>query len=283
MTTSFVVLTLGDREEELVAALDSIRGQTTENEIVLVLNGTPGGSNPSIGAKVVRLESNHGVAGGRNAGIRASTGDVIFFLDDDAVYGTADVAERVRAAFDQDQSLGIVSLRVDSTTGSDQSRHQPRLWPRDPTASSDVTTFLGGASAIRREVFETVGMFPDDFFIFHEETDLAWRAMDAGWTITYRGDLSIEHASRPPDLSGVSGRLQARNRVLLARRRLPVILQPFYLVAGAVTTLLKGRSLATAIDLFKGYREGIFRPVERASISWRTIWRMTRLGRPPII
>ena len=74
-------------------------------------------------------------------------------------------------------------LNLHSETGTTQRRHVPRLRASDPLRSSRVTTFLGGANAVRTTVFQQVGLLPDEFFYAHEETDLAWRALDAGWMI----------------------------------------------------------------------------------------------------
>ena len=52
-------------------------------------------------------------------------------------------------------------------------------------ASGAVTTFLGGGSVVRRAVAGPGGGAAGRFFYAHEETDLAWRALDAGWRIRY--------------------------------------------------------------------------------------------------
>lgn len=108
--------------------------------------------------------------------------DVLLFLDDDGSLPNTDTAELIREAFSADPALGIVSFRItDPETGLTQRRHVPRLRASDPMRSSRVTTFLGGANAVRTKVLAQVGPLPGDFFYAHEETDLAWRALDAGF------------------------------------------------------------------------------------------------------
>ena len=52
------------------------------------------------------------------------------------------------------RELGIISFRIaDPETGVTQRRHVPRLRASDPMRSSRVTTFLGGANAVRTQVF----------------------------------------------------------------------------------------------------------------------------------
>jgi GT2 family glycosyltransferase len=145
-----------------------------------------------------------------------------------------------------------------------------------------VTTFLGGACVIRREAFEVAGGFPARFFYAHEETSLAWRLLDLGYTIRYAADLRIAHPALPPARHAVYHHLTARNRVLLARKHLPAVVAVLYVASWAVLGLL--RSPGGRRALLRGFVDGMrFSPVERSPISWRTVVRMTRYGRPPLV
>jgi GT2 family glycosyltransferase len=150
--------------------------------------------------------------------------------------------------------------------------------------SSRVTTFLGGANAVRTKVLGEVGGLPDDFFYAHEETDLAWRALDAGWSIEYRADMLLLHPAMPPSRHAVYHRMVARNRVWVARRNLPAPLVPLYLAVWILLTLLRRPSLPALKAWFGGFAEGWRTPCgPRRPMRWRTVWRLTRLGRPPVI
>lgn len=105
--------------------------------------------------------------------------------------------------------------------------------------SSRVTTFLGGANAVRTRVFADAGLLPADFFYAHEETDLAWRALNAGWQIDYRSDMVLYHPTTAPSRHAVYHRMVARNRVWLACRNLPLPLVPVYLGVWLLLTLLR--------------------------------------------
>jgi hypothetical protein len=209
----------------------------------------------------------------------------VLFLDDDGLLPGDDTGELVRQAFAQDPELGIVSFRIaDPQTGETQRRHVPRLRASDPMRNSRVTTFLGGACAVRTEVIRQVGALPEQFFYAHEETDLAWRALDAGWMIDYRSDLVLLHPATSPARHAVYHRLVARNRVWLARRNLPWPLVPVYLGVWLALTLVRRPSGTALRAWFGGFREGWATPCgPRRAMRWRTVWRLTRLGRPPII
>jgi GT2 family glycosyltransferase len=285
-----VIITMGNRPAELRDLLDSVAKQRGPAvEVAVVGNGSPLPELPD-GVRTVELPENLGIPGGRNAGIElfgpgGRDVDVLMFLDDDGLLPDEDTAELVREAFAADPRLGIVSFRIaDPETGITQRRHVPRLRASDPMRSSRVTTFLGGASAVRTEVIGQVGGLPEEFFYAHEETDLAWRALDVGWSIAYRADMLLHHPLTPPSRHAVYHRMVARNRVWLARRNLPWLLVPAYLGVWILLTLARRPSRAALGAWIGGFREGWRTPCgQRRPMKWRTVWRLTRLGRPPII
>ncbi|MFK0252564.1 glycosyltransferase family 2 protein [Streptomyces sp. NPDC090445] len=285
-----VVITMGNRPDELKALIDSVaRQQGDPVEVVVVGQGVEVTGLPA-GVRSVTLPENLGIPGGRNVGIEAfgpggRDVDILLFLDDDGLLERTDTAELCRQAFTEDPRLGIISFRIaDPETGETQRRHVPRLRASDPMRSSRVTTFLGGANAVRTPVLAQVGALPAEFFYAHEETDLAWRALDAGWSIDYRADMVLLHPKTAPSRHAVYHRMVARNRVWLARRNLPAPLVPVYVGVWLLLTLLRRPSVPALKAWFGGFKEGWTTPCgPRRPMRWRTVWRLTRLGRPPVI
>ncbi|MEU6975340.1 MULTISPECIES: glycosyltransferase [unclassified Streptomyces] len=290
MKLGAVVITMGNRPDDLRALLDSVAGQDGERvEVVVVGQGVEITDVPE-GVRTVSLPENVGIPAGRNVGIEAfgpggTDVDALLFLDDDGLLANSDTAELVRQAFTADPKLGIISFRIaDPETGLTQRRHVPRLRASDPMRSSRVTTFLGGANAVRTKVFAEVGGLPDAFFYAHEETDLAWRALDADWMIDYRSDMVLLHPTTPPSRHATYHFNVARNRVWLARRNLPAPLVPVYLGVWLLLTLARRPSVSALKAWFGGFREGWTAPCgPRHPMRWRTVWRLTRLGRPPVV
>jgi GT2 family glycosyltransferase len=285
-----VVITMGNRPAELNALIDSVLNQEGPAVALAVVgNGAPLPPLPA-GVRTVELPENLGIPGGRNVGIElfgpdGRDVDVVLFLDDDGLLPGKDSARLLREAFAADPGLGIVSFRIaDPETGVTARRHVPRLRASDPLRSSRVTTFLGGACAVRTAVFPKAGQLPAEFFYAHEETDLAWRALDAGWSIDYRADVVLHHPTTSPARHATYFHNVARNRVWLARRNLPAPLVPLYLGTWFLLTLARRPSG----DAFKawvgGFKAGWREPCgPRRPMRWRTVWRLTRLGRPPVI
>lgn len=285
MRVSCVLLTMGNRPAELRRAIQSVQEQEEiDAEIIVVGNGADLPSLPK-GAVSVRLPANVGIPEGRNQGVASSSGDILLFLDDDGWYRSRRLLRRIRDRFAADPALGALSFRIaDPDGGPDQRRHVPRLRAGDPRRSSRVTTFLGGACAIRRSAYEEGGGLPGGFFYAHEETDLAWRILDAGYHIDYDADLVMYHPAVAPTRHTDFFRLNARNRVWLARRNLPWPLPVCYLATWVAVTILRERSWSALRSWFAGFREGWREdPGERRPIRWATVWRMTTMGRPPVI
>ncbi|MFC8898812.1 glycosyltransferase family 2 protein [Streptomyces cinereoruber] len=283
------VLTMGTRPTELRTLLDAVADQDEPAaRIVVVGNGT--GTLPELpeGVAGVELPENRGVTGGRNVALDTlrSFGDVdvVVDLDDDGLLVDRDVFRRLADLYEGDPALGVVSFRIADETGETQRRHVPRLGAKDPLRGGEVTTFLGGGHGLSMRMLDEIGGWPEDFFFAHEETDLAWRALDAGWKVVYEPKLLLQHPKTSPARHAVYHRMTARNRVWLAKRNLPALLVPVYLGVWTLLTLARTRSLPGLGAWFAGFAEGIRHPAgPRTPIRWSTVLRMTRLGRPPVI
>lgn len=60
-------------------------------------------------------------------------------------------------------------------------------------ATDEVDAVSGAAFGIRREIFELLGGFDEDFFLYMEETDLSLRARLAGWKCHYAPESILLH------------------------------------------------------------------------------------------
>src|SRR2546430_5591765 len=266
---------MGDRPAEVAGAIASGRAQGDGSlEVVLVVNGGPALVAPD-GVKVVALPANLGVGGGRNAGVAAAAGDVIMFLDDDGWYPDTGLARYVAYRFAEDPGLAVISFRVVDPAGGPGARwHVPRLRAGDPERSSEVTTFAGGACAIRLTSYMAAGGLPEEFFYAHEETDLAWRLLGLGFRLEYDAAARTCHHALPNARHAAFYRLDGRNRVLLARRNLPWPLATLYLLTWVALTVVRERSLTAVRASVSGVAGGWrVNPGLRRPSSGRTAWR----------
>jgi hypothetical protein len=108
---------------------------------------------------------------------------------------------------------------------------------------------------------------------------------DTGATVRYAGDLVATHPVTAPTRHAGFFRLNARNRVWLARRNLPWVLGvPYVLTWTALQAIRSARTPATLLPWFRGWAEGWTAPAgPRRPLRWRTVARMARHGRPPVL
>ena len=219
MQVSVVVCTHTDeRFEHTVEAVESVlAGTYADVEVVVVVDGNDGLADrlsayfaESESVILVRNEQNRGIAYSRTRGVSLSSGEVVAFLDDDAVAQPDWVAELVRGYTETDAiAVGglMVPLWVDSKpeflppefywlVGAN---YEPRLadW-------TEIRNTMGSNMSFRRMVFEEVGGF-DEQLGFHadskiqsEETELAMRMYDAfGKGVLYNPEAVVEHKVFP--------------------------------------------------------------------------------------
>jgi N-acetylglucosaminyl-diphospho-decaprenol L-rhamnosyltransferase len=145
-------------------------------------------------AQVVALEHNAGFAGGARVGAEASTAPLLFFLNPDAVPALGCVAALRRAAAEHPGWGAWQSLVVHSDGRTVNSAGNEVHWLGfgwaggcdEPVAAIDpaprgVSFASGAALMVRREVWEAVGGFAPEYFMYGEDLDLGLRLRLAGW------------------------------------------------------------------------------------------------------
>jgi GT2 family glycosyltransferase len=257
-------------------------------EIVVVGNGwDPATAEPVLPASVrsLHLPDNLGIPAGRNAGVGAVGGDVLLFLDDDASLADPGFLAAGVAKLAADDSLGLIQPRVADPAGGASRQWVPRIRKGDATRSGNILACWEGVILIRRDTFDATGGWPASFWYAHEGIELAWRVWDQGRRAWYAGDLVAHHPVISQTRHADYYRLNARNRVWLARRNLPASLIPLYVGSWTLIQLARwSRDPAALRAWFGGWWEGWRRdPGERRPMRWATVVRMTRAGRPPVV
>ena len=281
-----VLLTQGRRPEDLDRGIRSLLAQQeVDLDVVVVGNGWhPEGLPGSVG--VLALEENLGIPAGRNRGAATVSGEWLFFLDDDASIPSPTFLRDAVRLVEGDLRIGLVQPRVIDPSGATNPRRWiPRIRKGEATTSGPVFSVWEGAVLLPRTVFERTGGWAEPFFYAHEGIELAWRVWDQGLIAWYAGNLVAHHPAIEPSRHAYYFRLNARNRVWLARRNLPAPFVPLYVGSWTGVQVIRWARRPAALALwFGGFAEGWrASPGERRPIRWRTVWRMTRAGRPPVI
>ena len=286
-TVGVVVLTQGTRPADLERGITSILSQSgVVVDVVCVGNGwQPEGLPKRV--KTLGLPDNLGIPAGRNRGVAQVSGEYLFFLDDDASIPDAAFLSSAVAKVRADPNIGLLQPRVVDPSGVTSPRRWiPRIRKGDAAHSSTVFTAWEGAVLLPRAVFDATGGWAEPFFYAHEGIELAWRVWDQGKRAWYAGDLEANHPVILQTRHSYYYRLNARNRVWLARRNLPAVLIPLYVGSWTAIQIIRWlpRDRPALKAWFAGWLEGWRdNPGERRPISWHTVWRMTLAGRPPLI
>lgn len=280
-----VVLSQGDRHEETLHALESARAQRgVEVHLILVGNGwEPVGFPDDV--RTIHLPENVGPAEGRNIGFAKGDSEFVFFLDNDAWLRDGGALAHAVARLHSDRRLALVHARVTDTDGVTLRRWVPRARVGDPGVGGPAFAVCEGVVVIRRAAYEEVGGFPGSFFFGHEGLELAWRLRDHGWELVYDPSVVIHHPATEATRHAIFWRLNARNRVWVARRNLPWPFAVVYVLAWTLITVARTwRAPGNLLAWFRGFREGVaVDPGGRRPMRWRTVLRLTRMGHPPVL
>ena len=219
---SLVIITYNRPEDALELAVNISRLQDLDllvEEVIMVNNRSTVlyqaledfiSAHPDIPFRYVVAPENLGVSRGRNYAITLGLAPILVFLDDDALFRNADALSAIATVFEEHPVAGIAAFRVYyHSTGELQVNAFPhkRFNERKDWPNFDTAYFSGCAHAIRRTVFETVGLYPENFFYGMEEYDLSYRTLDAGYTIRYDNRVDILHKESP------AGRLPPREKL----------------------------------------------------------------------
>lgn len=204
------------RWRELVTAIESLRHQTLQpQEIIVVVD-----HNPALLERVraelpevvsVENQELHGLSGARNSGLAVANGEVIAFLDDDAV-AAPNWLEELVGEYADPQVIGVggASLPI-------WMHKHPSWFPDEfhwvvgcsyrgmPDATASVRNLIGCNMSFRREVFEAVGGFRhgigrvDTKPLGCEETELCIRTSQL-WperVLVYKPEARVFHHVPP--------------------------------------------------------------------------------------
>lgn len=233
--------------DDTATCLDSIANLHYQNyRVILVDNGSTDGSNKRLkeeyaGRGYTFLENNRnlGFAHGNNRGIelaRSDQADYVLLLNNDTVVTSDFLGELVETA-EESPEIGIVGPKVlNRSDGQVQSTgfRQSELFPfykRDgPTDRKWRCDYVHGCSVlISEEVFESIGLLDEDYFLYVEERDFYMRAKLAGFDIVMNPDAIIYHegmGSTSGTLTEIAAYWKVRNLFRCWRKNLP----PYFLL-----------------------------------------------------
>ncbi len=160
--------------------------------------------------ELVRSERNLGFAAGVNAAVDMTDEPVAVIANNDTVFLPGSLGELL-AGLDRHPRAGLAgprllwpdlslqrSMRDFPFPGSLIAEHLPLLRRRAAKWSPHdrevpVDWMVGAVMAVRREAFRSAGGFDEDYFFYHEETDLQYRMSREGWERWFIPSSEVVH------------------------------------------------------------------------------------------
>ncbi len=185
-------------------------------EVVVVDNGSIDGSVQMLESEfgnlsnfhLIKLEKNFGPALARNKGVAMAKGEVIGFLDNDTEVHPDWIKNAVRY-YENNEKVGILQCKLLMLKDKNKFDyageylsslgfliHRASFEEDDNGQYDRPDEILAAKSAgmfIRKDVFDKINGFDEDYFIFVEETDLGWRSWLAGYSAIFAYDSVIFH------------------------------------------------------------------------------------------
>lgn len=180
--------------------------------------------------KFIQSEKNTGMGSGNNLGARHASGKYLFIVNPD-IFFFPDSIKKLVDYLKQNESVGVLApqlLNADRTPQHACYRRHGLLTPiyrrtflgKMPFAKKDLARFLlldknhdeifepdwiqGSCVMIPKKVFESVGGFDEDFFMYFEDTDLCRRIKNNGHRIVHYPESKVIHLHRKQSGGGAT-------------------------------------------------------------------------------
>lgn len=229
MKASIVILNWNGGAHNCLEAVGSALAQDhADKEVIFVDNGSQDDSLAAVRKhfpeiRILALPENIGCPPGRNRGAELATGDLLFFLENDGAWIEHDLVSQAVALFERHTDLGALYTRVEGYATRNVDKPLDGIpGPATTTGLYLSSSFRGGASVIRRGLFNTLGGFPDDFFRQGEESFISLRIFEAGYKVAYwPGRVMLHKGSDYPGKANSVSRYRFENEIKTILRLYP--------------------------------------------------------------
>lgn len=195
-----------------------LKQEGVDFDVFVVDNASADGSAQAIAEafpdEVILIENRENVGFGvaNNLAVRSARGEFLFLLNPDTELKEPDILARLIAFLNRHPEFAMAGSAVYEPRKSKwamPSRRYPaekylRHGEHLRRLSGDIAWILGASMMVRKAVYEEIGGFDPDFFLYGEDVDICLRLRQAGYQIGYCPDAVIHHVAgasesgRPP-------------------------------------------------------------------------------------
>jgi GT2 family glycosyltransferase len=290
MKLSIVILNYNrvDETRHTIEHLQQIVTQYNDIEVIAVDNASIDGTGDYLNQvskkynwlKFISMNTNTGIAG-YNEGFKLANGEYILVLDDDSYPKNKQSINNLIAYLDNNTKVGVVACRIEFPNGKAVSS-----WhlPKNIDKPNSSIAFIGCGFIIRRKLFEYIGWYPSEFFLYQNDVDVALKVRQQGYEIHYEPSCQVIHREAP------KGRTNwrrvyypTRNTIWLIRRYYPKYLAVYMIFSRLCIGLFRTLQSGEFSWYFKAVKEAFFTPVKANLLSkelrneYKIFWKQNSL------
>ena len=261
----------------LKGCLDSIYKQSyTDYEIIIIDNASTDGSyewvNTYKDIVFKSLEENYGFSRAVNEGIRLARGEYVLLLNNDTEL-CEDFLEEILKVIKTDSKIFGVSSKMIQYHNQDViddagDEYTVIGWGYKRGDGKGIENFMkeervfsacAGAALYRKEVFDQIGYFDENFFAYMEDIDISYRANIYGYKNVYAPRAKVYHigsATTGGRYNAFKLRLSARNNVYVPYKNMPLLQLIINAPCLLIGFIVKQRVFARK-GFGKEYKEGL--------------------------
>ncbi|MEA2426164.1 MAG: hypothetical protein QOH13_2574, partial [Thermoleophilaceae bacterium] len=151
----------------------------------------------TFGVQLIQTE-NHGLSSARNTGLNAASGQIVAFLDDDAVPDADWLRHIVAALLDGEHAaVGGPNIAPPNGTVLSQAIAQGPGGPIHVLLSDRIAEHIPGCNmAFWKDALDAVEGFDPQFRVAGDDVDICWRLQERGWTLGFCAAAMVWHRRR---------------------------------------------------------------------------------------